>query len=83
MVACASPELFRILVVMFQRELGDFFQVLRIPFRVQCSHAKSAGLLARSLAEFERTAASGRRLSFSPTDFVGAHDYLRSGFFVT
>jgi hypothetical protein len=30
---------------------------------------KSAGLLARSLAEFERTAASGRRLLFSPTDF--------------
>jgi H-NS histone family len=28
---------------MFQREVGDFFQVLRIPFRVQCSHAKVRG----------------------------------------
>jgi len=30
---------------------------------------KSAGLLAQSLAEFERTAASERRLLFSPMDF--------------
>src|SRR5262245_54462292 len=42
MIACALPELFRILVVMFQREVGDFFQVLRIQFHVRCSSRKTA-----------------------------------------
>src|SRR5262245_33828128 len=54
-IACPLPELFRILVVMFQREVGDFFQILRIPFHVQCSYAKfgAAG------PEFSRVRARG------------------------
>jgi putative tryptophan/tyrosine transport system substrate-binding protein len=33
--SCALPEFFRILVVMFQREVRDFFQVLRFRFHVR------------------------------------------------
>jgi hypothetical protein len=41
-IARAFPEIFGTLVIMFQREVSDFFQVLRIQFHVRSSHADCA-----------------------------------------
>jgi len=38
----AFPEIFGTLVIMFQREVGDFFQVLRIQFHVRSSQTDCA-----------------------------------------
>jgi len=71
-IARAFPEIFGMLVVMFQREVGDFFQVLRIQFHVRSGHTDCAASAhgANSVPVEARPDVSQRPAGRSDTQFI-------------